>query len=88
MLTFEERVWCGNGLQWFVSGLEPDLEPTREFGLVVNTNYHGDGDVGDHDCAHRTAGDDVDNDSDIVDCDGVGNMIILPEALNQVDWLF
>jgi len=38
MLTFEERVLCGNTLQRFGSGLEPDPEPTREFGPVANTN--------------------------------------------------
>ena len=37
MLTFEERVLCGNPLQRFGSGLEPDPEPTREFGPVANT---------------------------------------------------
>jgi len=37
MLTFEERVLCGNPLQQFGSGLEPDPEPTREFGPVANT---------------------------------------------------
>jgi len=39
MLTFEERVLCGNPLQRFRSGLEPDPEPTWEFGPVANTNY-------------------------------------------------
>jgi len=38
MLTFEERVLCGNPLQRFGSGLEPDPEPTREFGPVANTS--------------------------------------------------
>ena len=38
MLTFQERVLCGNPLQRFGSGLEPDQEPTREFGPVANTN--------------------------------------------------
>jgi len=37
MLTFEERVLCGNPLQRFGSGLEPDPEPTREFGPGANT---------------------------------------------------
>jgi len=37
MSTFEERVMCGNPLQQFGSGLEPDPEPTREFGPVANT---------------------------------------------------
>ena len=41
MLTFQERVLCGNPLQRFGSGLEPDPEPTREFGPVANTTqYH------------------------------------------------
>ena len=31
------RVLCGNLLQWFGSGLEPDLEPNRGFGPVANT---------------------------------------------------
>jgi len=39
MLTFEERVLCGNPLQRFGSGLEPDPEPTREFGPVANTTW-------------------------------------------------
>jgi hypothetical protein len=38
MLTFEERVLCGNPLQRFGSRLEPDPEPTREFGPVANTS--------------------------------------------------
>ena len=38
MLSFEERFLCGNPLQQFSSGLEPDPEPTREFGPVANTN--------------------------------------------------
>jgi len=38
MLTFEERVLCGNPLQRSGSGSEPDPEPNREFGPVVNTN--------------------------------------------------
>ena len=38
MLTFEERVLCGNPLQRFGSGLEPDPEPTREFGTIANTS--------------------------------------------------
>ena len=38
MLTFEERVLYRNRLQRFGSGLEPDPEPTREFGPVANTN--------------------------------------------------
>ena len=38
MLTFQERVLCGNPLQRFGSGLEPDPEPTREFGPVANTS--------------------------------------------------
>jgi hypothetical protein len=40
MLTFEERVLCGNSLQRFNSGLEPDPEPTREFGLFGNTRKY------------------------------------------------
>ena len=40
MLTFQERVLCGNPLQRFGSGLEPDPEPTREFGPVANTNVN------------------------------------------------
>jgi len=43
MLTFEERVLCGNPLQRFGSGLEPDPEPTREFGPVANTTPSGIG---------------------------------------------
>jgi len=43
MLTFEERVLCGNPLQRFGSVLEPDPEPTREFGPVANTNQGGFG---------------------------------------------
>ena len=39
MLTFEERVLCGNPLQYFASGLEPDPEPTRAFGPVANTTH-------------------------------------------------
>jgi len=39
MLTFEERVLCGNPLQRFGSGLEPDPEPTQEFGPVANTSH-------------------------------------------------
>ena len=31
------RVVCGNPLQRFGSGLEPDPEPIREFGPVANT---------------------------------------------------
>jgi len=38
MFTFEELVLCGNPLQRFGSGLEPDPEPTREFGPVANTS--------------------------------------------------
>ena len=41
MLTFEERVLYGNPLQRFGSGLEPDPEPTREFGPVANTISDG-----------------------------------------------
>jgi hypothetical protein len=37
MLTFEEWVLCGNPLQRFGSELEPDPEPTQEFGPVGNT---------------------------------------------------
>jgi hypothetical protein len=37
MLTFEERVLCGNPLQQSGSGSEPDLDPNRAFGPVVNT---------------------------------------------------
>jgi len=36
MLTCEEQVMWGNLLQWFGSGLEPDPEPTREFGPIAN----------------------------------------------------
>jgi len=39
MLTFEEQVLYGDPLQWFGSGLEPDPEPTREFGPIANTSY-------------------------------------------------
>jgi hypothetical protein len=38
MMTFEERVLCGNPLQRFGSGLEPDPEPTWDFGPVANTS--------------------------------------------------
>jgi hypothetical protein len=38
MLTFEERVLCGNPLKRFGSGLELDPEPTREFGPIANTS--------------------------------------------------
>ena len=41
MLTFEQRVLCGNLLQRFGSRLEPDPEPTREFGPVANTSRGG-----------------------------------------------
>jgi len=37
MFTFEVGVLCGNPLQQFGSGLEPDPEPTRESGPVANT---------------------------------------------------
>jgi len=37
MLTFEERVLCGKPLQRFGSVLEPDPEPTQEFGPVATT---------------------------------------------------
>jgi len=37
MFTFEKRVLCGNPLQRFSSGLEPDPEPNREFEPVANT---------------------------------------------------
>jgi len=40
MLTFEEWVLCGNPLQWFGSGLEPDPELTREFGPIAHTTKH------------------------------------------------
>jgi len=43
MLTFEERVLCANPLQRLGSGLEPDPEPTREFGPVANTTVNGGG---------------------------------------------
>jgi len=36
MLTFEERVLCGNLLEWFGSGLEPDPEVSWEFVPVAN----------------------------------------------------
>jgi len=39
MLTFQERVLCGNPLQRFGSGLELDTEPTREFGPIANTRH-------------------------------------------------
>ena len=39
MLTFEERVLCGNPLQRFGSGLDPDPEPTRESGPVASTSH-------------------------------------------------
>jgi len=42
MLTFEERVLCGNPLQRFGSGMEPDPEPTWEFGHVANTNLEAE----------------------------------------------
>jgi len=38
MLTFGERVLCGNPLHQFGSRLEPHPDLTREFGLVANTN--------------------------------------------------
>jgi len=38
MLTFEDRVLCGNPLQQFGSGLVPDPEPTWEFRPVANTS--------------------------------------------------
>jgi len=38
MLTFQQQVLCGNPLQRFSSGFEPDPEPTREFGPVANTS--------------------------------------------------
>jgi len=41
MLTFEEWVWCGNALQRFGTGLEPEPEPTRESGPVANTSSRG-----------------------------------------------
>jgi len=34
------RVLCGNPLQRFGSGLEPDQEPNREFGPVANTTRY------------------------------------------------
>ena len=37
MLTFEERVLCGNPLQRSGSGSEPDPEPNRAFRPVANT---------------------------------------------------
>ena len=37
MLTVEERVLCGNSLQRFGSGLEPDPEPNRDFGPIAHT---------------------------------------------------
>jgi len=40
MLTFEERVLCGNTLQQFGSRFETMLEPTREFVHVANTRCH------------------------------------------------
>ena len=47
MLTFEERVLCGNPLQRFGSRLEPDPEPTLEFGPVANTSHRGVSDGSD-----------------------------------------
>jgi len=41
MLTFEERVLCGNPLQRASCWLEPDPEPNREFGPVADTTYPG-----------------------------------------------
>jgi len=38
MLTFEERVLCGNPLQRSGSGSDPDPEPNRDFGPVANTS--------------------------------------------------
>jgi len=40
MLTFEERVLCENPLQRFGSRLEPDPEPTREFGPIAYTIHN------------------------------------------------
>jgi hypothetical protein len=37
MLTFEERVSCGNPLQRSDSGLDPDPEPNQDFGPGANT---------------------------------------------------
>ena len=37
MLTVEGRVLCGNSLQRFGSGLEPDPEPKRDFGPIAHT---------------------------------------------------
>jgi hypothetical protein len=39
MLPFEKRVLCGNLLQRFSSGLEPDPELTQGFGPVANNTY-------------------------------------------------
>jgi hypothetical protein len=48
-LTFEKRVLHTNPLQQFGSGLEPDPDPTWEFGPVPNTSDdHGDGDGNGH----------------------------------------
>jgi hypothetical protein len=38
MLTFEERVWCGNQLQQSGSGLELDPQLNQEIGPVANTS--------------------------------------------------
>jgi hypothetical protein len=37
MMNFDERILSGNPLQRFGSGLELELEPTREFEPVANT---------------------------------------------------
>jgi hypothetical protein len=38
MLTVEQRVWCGNPVQQFGAGMEPQPEPTPEFGPIANTS--------------------------------------------------
>jgi len=45
MLTFEERLLCGNPLQEIGSGFEQDSEPTRVFGPVANTKNEQQGHV-------------------------------------------
>jgi hypothetical protein len=46
MLSFEKRVLCGNPLQRFGSGLEPDPEPTWKFEQVANTSIQMQLDAG------------------------------------------
>jgi len=42
MSTFEKQGLCGNPSQRFGSVLEPDPEPTREFGPIANTRQNAD----------------------------------------------